>query len=248
MDAEFTQFHRWDIPLSNVFLKKLKELIIGKNGALIKTKAFKEHLDAIDAKDERSYGADFKNTNTRKIYYGNQKAIDYLLANPNIQQIFVFLQQRAADLYNKKHNANIVPTQVVTDLISLLRADPTQEVDQIVHLDYGVEIGRHKVPIEYALCIPISTITEENGGTEVWPDVLLGKALDENLFLDEYSNNSLVMTSNKCSAYAFTSATYHRGLANKSKTVRDIVLLRLSPGIPCGDVNQPCTIAKHQML
>ena len=112
-------------------------------------------------------------------------------------------------------------------------------------MDYDIGFGEFGIPIEFTIFIPITAINENNGGTQIWPDIDLGKRIDVESF--EKSKNSIVITEDIGNVYAISASTHHRGLKNESKVVRDVIAIRLSSGIPCANVNEPCHIGKHQL-
>ena len=113
-------------------------------------------------------------------------------------------------------------------------------------MDYDIGFGEFGIPIEFTIFIPITAINENNGGTQIWPDIDLGKRIDVESF-EKNSKNSIVITENIGNVYAISASTHHRGLRNESKFVRDVIAIRLSSGIPCANVNEPCHIGKHQL-
>ena len=111
-------------------------------------------------------------------------------------------------------------------------------------MDYDT-IREFGIPIEYTIFIPITKINKRNGGTEIWPDAYLGEHVDSEILMN--SGSSVTVTSDIASVYAISSNTHHRGLRNRSNVPRDIIAIRVSAGIPCDDINEPCHIGKHQI-
>ena len=114
-------------------------------------------------------------------------------------------------------------------------------------MDYGTGYGQFGIPIEFTLFIPITTINENNGGTEIWPEAYLGKEVHPQTL--EKFEKSIIVTNDIANVYAISANIHHRGLRNRSELARDIISIKVSSGIPCDlmNLNEPCHIGKHHL-
>ena len=107
------EFYYWDVPLQQSFLNKARSKIIKYQNNTIKC-------------NEEGCGGDFYPTNSRQLFYGDKMALKHVLGDPSIEKIVRFLKYRIVEMYNSKFGSDINETNVVCDLISLIRAKPNQ--------------------------------------------------------------------------------------------------------------------------